>query len=234
MKEAIIQFLSFGLVPVGGFAILLFFWNLIQAPNRIKLDKANKEILDLKQEHTELQKQLKQSTSILEKPKPKLTSMYKVLSTYPDDSFDCRIFVHNTGMDPSRHTTVCISFVNLDIVTTLWGNCQRIDDLRNNRPTIQWDYAGNVIHHNLALKILDLKLKIKVANQVSYIISEFRAENMNKTTDIHILNIGEIEVIKSKIDKGQDAYMEKIDPTVIAQHLKGILKQDIDTEDSEI
>lgn len=48
--------IAFALTPVGVFAVLLFLWNLIQSPNRIKLDIADKSIQDLGQKNVELQR----------------------------------------------------------------------------------------------------------------------------------------------------------------------------------
>ncbi len=143
--------------------------------------------------------------------KAELSIHYQVLSVYVDSSFDCRIFIKNTGTDVSRFTMVTIVFHNLDIISILDGSCQRVDELRGRLPAIQWNYAHNVIHPDpdQVFQIIDLKLKIKVANQASFIKSEIRAENMDKITDAHILHVGDLETIKSKIDKGQNAWMQQ-------------------------
>jgi hypothetical protein len=144
----------------------------------------------------------------IKKPKPELSMKYQVLCVYPDNSFDCRVIIANTGTESSKFTKVVITVDNLDILSISNGNYKRIDHLRNKVPTIQWNYAGSVIHLNELLQILDLKLKIKIVDKVSLILSEIYADSIDNIMNVHILNIGELEIMKSKIDKREKAFLD--------------------------
>jgi hypothetical protein len=172
-----------------------------------------------------------------EKPSPKLIAIYKVLSLSSDGHFDCRVFINNKGTESAKNTIVAISFLNIEIITTLWGDNQPIDKLRHNIPTIQWNSTPlNVIPCNATLHILDLKLKIKDVNQVGTILSTMYADDMDATANIYTLNISEIKVIEDDMKKVDGSSLKgwiDIKPEIIQNIIRLVAKQDIDKGGSQ-
>jgi len=99
-------------------------------------------------------------------------------------SFALRVFIHNTGKAVAKYTTVTASFVNLDIINIPKGAAKRIDDIRGNLPSLQWDYFGNVIHPTgIRTRIWDIKLKVKDNSKHFAVIYDVVAEDMDLFTD---------------------------------------------------
>jgi hypothetical protein len=80
-----------------------------------------------------------------------------------ENAFLLQICVTNKGNAAARNTRIIVSFENLKIKKILKGPSSRIDDLRNNTPTLQYDYSNAVILPNLNNKeILSLVWELQV------------------------------------------------------------------------
>ena len=99
-------------------------------------------------------------------------------------SFTLRVFIHNTGKAVAKYTTVTASFVNLDIINIPKGAAKRINDIRGNLPSLQWDYFDNVIHPTgIRTRIWDIKLKVKDNSKHFAVSYDVVAEDMDLFTD---------------------------------------------------
>ncbi len=79
--------------------------------------------------------------------KPKLSLTFEIVEVDVQEStFILRALLTNVGKALARHARVTALFVNLEIMTTTKGHCDRIDDLRGNLPAVQWHYSNGVIY----------------------------------------------------------------------------------------
>lgn len=119
--------------------------------------------------------------------KPALSLIFEIIQVNIQDSeysFMLRILVFNTGKAVAKYTRVTASFANLDIVNIPKGAAQRIDDLRGDLPSLQWDYFDNVIHPTgTRTRIWDIKLKVKDNNKPFVVNYDIVAEDMDLLTD---------------------------------------------------
>jgi hypothetical protein len=100
-----------------------------------------------------------------------------------------RVFISNTGKAVAKYTSVTASFDNLDIINIPFGRTQRIDDIRGNFPSLQWDYSNNVIHPTGdAMKICDIELKVTDNNRPFSITYDIVAEDIKLFTDRYVYN----------------------------------------------
>ena len=104
--------------------------------------------------------------------KPKLSLKCVVTNPYSNDSntseivrekqtYQLRIFISNDGTAAAKYAQAWLSFENVDIISVLSGPNNRIDSLRDNKPTLQWDKSVGVIYSapiNVAIWNLEVKL----------------------------------------------------------------------------
>lgn len=90
-----------------------------------------------------------------------------------------RLFLQNSGKAIAKYTQLTASFFNLEILG-FDGSFQRIDDLREGVPSIQFVELINVFHPTGArVRIGDITLKIKDSLEKAIIIYDIVAENMD-------------------------------------------------------
>jgi hypothetical protein len=115
--------------------------------------------------------------------KPVLSLMFEIIKVDIQDSeylFTVRVFISNTGKAVAKYTSVTASFDNLDIINIPFGRTQRIDDIRGNLPSLQWDYSNNVIHPTGdRMNICGIELKVKDNNKPFSIRYDIVAEDMD-------------------------------------------------------
>jgi hypothetical protein len=119
--------------------------------------------------------------------KPVLSLIFAIIKVNIQDSkylFTLRVFISNTGKAVAKYTTVTASFDNLDIVKVTKGTTQRIDDIRGDLPSLQWDYFENVIHPTGSrIRICDIELGVKDNSRPFAINYNVVAEDMDLFTD---------------------------------------------------
>lgn len=119
--------------------------------------------------------------------KPVLLLIFEIIKVNIQDSkyvFTLRVFISNTGKAVAKYTGVTASFDNLDIINIPKGAAQRIDDIRGNLPSLQWDYVDSVIHPTgVKIRIWDIELKVKDNNKPFTVIYNIVAEDMDLFKD---------------------------------------------------
>lgn len=120
-------------------------------------------------------------------------------------SFTLRVFIHNTGKAVAKYTTVTASFVNLDIINIPKGAAKRIDDIRDNLPSLQWDYFDNAIHPTgIRTRIWNIKLKVKDNNRPFAVSYDVVAEDMDLFTDRYsFTSTNVLDKAKGMLAKGE-------------------------------
>jgi hypothetical protein len=137
--------------------------------------------------------------------KPKLVLTNEIIKVDINESwFDFRVFVINEGKAAAKYARVIISFDNLDIMKVMHGSKSRIDELRGNVPTLQWDYSIGVLHATEGrTRIWDLRLKVKNINQACIISGEAIAEDMDMIESTYQFNAELLNKAKTMLDKGE-------------------------------
>jgi hypothetical protein len=124
--------------------------------------------------------------------KPVLSLIFAIIKVNIQDSeylFTLRVLISNTGKAVAKYTTVTAFFDNLDIINIPCGRIQRIDDIRGNLPSLQWDYFHSVIHPTGdAMKICDIELKVTDNNRPFSITYDIVAEDIELFTDRYVYN----------------------------------------------
>jgi len=93
-------------------------------------------------------------------------------------SFVLRIWLSNSGSATAKHSSVVLSFDNLQI-NKFDSLCIRIDDLRDGKPSLQWDSQNEVILAKTHIRIMDINLKVKDLNKICSVSTEVTAEGFN-------------------------------------------------------
>lgn len=119
--------------------------------------------------------------------KPVLSLIFEIIKVNIENSkylFTLRVFISNTGKAVAKYTRVTASFDNLDIINIPKGAAQRIDDIRGDLPSLQWDYFDNVIHPTgFSIRIWDIELKVKDNNKPFTVSYDIVAEDMDLLMD---------------------------------------------------
>jgi hypothetical protein len=122
--------------------------------------------------------------------KPVLSLIFEIIKVNIENSkylFTLRVLISNTGKAVAKYTRVTASFDNLDIINIPKGAVQRIDDIRGNLPSLQWDYSDNVIHPTGGkTRIWDIELKVKDNNKPFTVSYDIVAEDMDLLIDRYI------------------------------------------------
>lgn len=95
--------------------------------------------------------------------KPRLIINSEITSVNIEESwFELRVLIINEGNVVAKHARVIVSFINLEILKMVKGVSTRIDELRNNIPTLQWNEEQGVIYPGpTRTRIWDIRLKPK-------------------------------------------------------------------------
>jgi hypothetical protein len=119
--------------------------------------------------------------------KPVLSLTFEIIKINIQDSkylFTLRVLISNTGKAVAKYTRVTVSFDNLDVINIPKGATKRIDDIRDNLPSLQWDYSDNVIHPaGGKMRIWDIELKVKDNNKTFTVNYDIVAEDMDLLRD---------------------------------------------------
>ena len=77
-------------------------------------------------------------------------------------SYRLQLLVKNLGHAAAKHSRVIVSFEEIDIVKVISGPNVRIDDLRNDVPTLQWNDSSGIIYAEpkFADVIWDLQVRL--------------------------------------------------------------------------
>jgi len=139
--------------------------------------------------------------------KPVLSLIFEIIKVNIENSkylFTLRIFISNTGKAVAKYTRVTASFDNLDIINVPKGAAQRIDDIRGNLPSLQWDYFDNVIHPTgLRTRIWDIELKVKDNNKPFTVSYDIVAEDIDLVIDRYIVGTDTLHKANEMLAKGE-------------------------------
>jgi len=148
--------------------------------------------------------------------KPRLDLMFKLTKVTGgiSNAFDLQISVTNRGNAIAKNARIIVSFENLKILKIKSGPAHRIDELRNNVATLQWDNPNAVIYPNTKKITADViwDLQVKPTTRIKYgksvplgnIVWEAVAEDMDLIEGKNILI-----PVPFVLEKGKNHYLPK-------------------------
>ena len=148
--------------------------------------------------------------------KPNLELIFKLIKASGGikNTFDLQVFVTNTGNAIAKNARIIVSFENLNILKIKRGSRIRIDELRGNIATLQWDNTSGVIFPNTKKGSLDLiwdlqvqptsKFSLNNSMKIGNILWEAMAEDMDL-----IEGKNELIPIAFKMEEGRDYYLPR-------------------------
>lgn len=104
-------------------------------------------------------------------------------------SFDLKVSIVNAGTQAAKHAQAILSFDNLSI-KKIRGLATRIDDLRGDKPSLQWASFDAVVHGETALRIMELSLEVVNLKENCTVSTEVVAEDMPRVTHEYRFNNG--------------------------------------------
>lgn len=138
--------------------------------------------------------------------KPQLTATLEFIDIKIEDSvyqFTLRILLHNEGKALARHVRFTASFSNLEIVQ-MSASFKRIDELRGNTPSIQFnDNVGVYYPEKARPQIGNITLKMKNNAEVIRIEYDVIAEDMELFEDAYTIDVKRLETAKERIEQGR-------------------------------
>lgn len=144
--------------------------------------------------------------------KPLLSANFEITKVDINDSeysFGLRVFVNNRGKAVAKYARITVSFENVKVVGGIKGRIQRIDELRNNLPSIQWDCADTVIHPTgVESRIFDAQLKVKHNDKPCEIRYNLVAEDMELFTDSLSYGIDDLRNARDLLAKGERLFFD--------------------------
>lgn len=148
--------------------------------------------------------------------RPSLSLILEVENVKIQDSvyqFTLRLFVQNIGKAIARHVRLTASFYNLEIVGTERGNFKRIDYLRGDTPSIQFDQHQSVFYPTeVRTAIGDITLKVKNNNAPIAIAYDLLAEDMESKGGKFEFNINALKIAKQMLENGQKPIFHEKQP----------------------
>jgi hypothetical protein len=102
-------------------------------------------------------------------------------------SFDLNIALINSGVRAAKHAQAILSFDNLRI-RKMSGLAARIDELREDKQTLQWSSFESVVHADSALRIMELSFIVLNMKENCTIKTEVVAEEVPRVTHEYIFN----------------------------------------------
>lgn len=122
----------------------------------------------------------------------------------PEYSFDLRVLVINKGKGVARYARITASFENVEVIGKIRGSVQRIDELRNNLPSIQWDCVTTVIHPTgVRTRICDMRLKVKQNDKPCEIRYDMIAEDVELVADRFSYGVDVLHKAHELLAKGE-------------------------------
>jgi len=119
-------------------------------------------------------------------------------------TFILRFFIRNEGKAIAKYTRFTVTFNNLEIITLNDRDFTRIDHLRNNKPSIQFDYTEGVFYPGGPKTCIgDVTFKIKDKAYDIKINYDIVAEDMDFLKDEIIFNVDSLENAKTQLEKGE-------------------------------
>lgn len=135
--------------------------------------------------------------------KPQLILNHTIIATKMEESwFDLRVVVANKGKGVARHINVIESFVNLEIIKVIKGNRSRIDDLRENVHTLQWDENTGIIYPESGIRIWDIRLKFQADEVEGNLLWTTEAEEHPRITGNAKIDVMFIEKAENSLKEG--------------------------------
>lgn len=138
--------------------------------------------------------------------KPLLTVTLDFVDIKIEDSvyqFTLRFLLQNKGRAVAKYTRVTASFSNLEIANVSEG-IQRIDFLREDVPSIQYDNVAGVFHPSShKTRIGDITLKVKNNDEAIGIKYDVIAEDMELFEDAYRFQLELLQRAKERIEEGQ-------------------------------
>jgi hypothetical protein len=103
-------------------------------------------------------------------------------------SYNLQLIVSNIGHAAAKHTRITVSFENIDITKIISGPNNRIDNLRDGLPTLQWDNPIGIIYGDShgGDVVWDLQVKLQ-KDKWGTIAWQARAEEMDYIEDKFVL-----------------------------------------------
>ncbi|MGD0795528.1 MAG: ATP-binding protein [Dehalococcoidales bacterium] len=102
-------------------------------------------------------------------------------------SYSLRLIVYNLGLAAAKYVRIAVSFENIDIERVISGPNHRIDELREDIPTLQWDETKGIIYAGKGADVvweLQVKLKKKRWGKISW---QAFAEDMDYQEGTYVL-----------------------------------------------
>ncbi len=97
----------------------------------------------------------------------------------PRSSYHLQIMISNTGTSAAKYARVVVSFQNIKISKVTAGPSNRMDDLRNGLPTLQWDNPFGIIYAATGVDVI-WKLDVRLSkNHWGLITWEAFAEDVD-------------------------------------------------------
>jgi len=84
------------------------------------------------------------------------------------DTYHLRILISNTGSSSAKYVQVVASFKNIEIIKVTDGPNHRIDSLRNDLPTLQWDKFNGVLYARMNAATVIWELDIRLVGKGKY------------------------------------------------------------------
>lgn len=136
--------------------------------------------------------------------KPRLIINIEITSVNIEESwFELRVIIANEGNVVAKHARAIVSFINLEILKIIKGTSTRIDELRNNIPTLQWNAQLGVIYPGSGgTRIWDIRLKPKEDEQEGIVAWDTIAEDQETIKMFSKVDIAGLKKLEDVLKTG--------------------------------
>jgi hypothetical protein len=121
--------------------------------------------------------------------------------------FRLRFYILNQGKAIAKYTRFTATFENLEILNIEKGDFQRIDDLRGNKPSTQFDSTGIFYPTPTRTRIGEIVFRVKNNAEKIKIYYNLIAEDMDLFQDTIIFDINTLKQAKTQLEQKERPFL---------------------------